>query len=400
MSSPERIKRRKQNPPPTPQSTPNPPLPYDLLLSCIARVSRLYYPTLALVSKSFRSLIASPELYKTRSLLSRTESCLYVCIQSSSASVRTWYTLCRKPNKTLSNETKSSGYILARVPVPESSWSRHPDSGLVAVGSDIYNIGGSDFLSMASRSLSRVRVLDCRSHTWSEAPSLPVALCLFSATVVDRKIYVAGWHKDGGSGLKNVFQVLDTEAQVWDILPSYETRVFFRKTASNGGNFHVLTTRNEEVAYDPKVGRWDAVESLVDWWYRDCCEIGNVLYAAGGGVLVWYDTEERRWRKVTGLVGLPELNSESRVKLADYGRKMGLLWQEEALVPWVCVKKKLRGEPWPRVRYTQTETKIWCAEIALERRNSCEIWGKVEWLDHVLTVPSGSKVMTLLAATL
>ncbi|EOA31880.1 hypothetical protein CARUB_v10015107mg [Capsella rubella] len=52
----------------------NPSLPDDLLLSIVARVSRLYYPTLSLVSKSFRSL-------KTRSLLGHTESCLYVCLR-------------------------------------------------------------------------------------------------------------------------------------------------------------------------------------------------------------------------------------------------------------------------------------------------------------------------------
>lgn len=104
MSSPERIKRKKKEPP---QLTSNPSLPYDLLLSCIAPVSRLYYPTLSLVSKSLRSLIASPELYEARSRLSHTESCLYVSIESSCVSGLTWYTLCRKPNKALISETKS-----------------------------------------------------------------------------------------------------------------------------------------------------------------------------------------------------------------------------------------------------------------------------------------------------
>uniref|UniRef100_M4DMA2 F-box domain-containing protein n=1 Tax=Brassica campestris TaxID=3711 RepID=M4DMA2_BRACM len=38
-------------------------LPEELILSCLVRVPRLYYPTLTLVSKSFRSLINSPELF-------------------------------------------------------------------------------------------------------------------------------------------------------------------------------------------------------------------------------------------------------------------------------------------------------------------------------------------------
>ncbi|CAA7013524.1 unnamed protein product [Microthlaspi erraticum] len=164
-----------------PQSTLNPSLPHDLLLSCIARVSRLYYPTLSLVSKSFRSLIASPELYKARSLLGHTESCLYVCMERCGPQSPIWYTLCRKPNKT---ETERGGYVLAKVPIPEDS----PGvilSGLVAVGSSIYNIGGYDVLSMTKMFYSSVSILDCRSHTLSEAPSLLAPLRLLSASVID-----------------------------------------------------------------------------------------------------------------------------------------------------------------------------------------------------------------------
>ncbi|CAL9232526.1 unnamed protein product, partial [Arabidopsis halleri] len=67
-----------------------PYLPDDLLLNCLARVSRLYYPILSLVSKRFRSLVASPELYEIRKLLGRTENCLYVCLSSTSRSDPHW----------------------------------------------------------------------------------------------------------------------------------------------------------------------------------------------------------------------------------------------------------------------------------------------------------------------
>ncbi|KAL0741357.1 hypothetical protein Bca4012_082870 [Brassica carinata] len=50
-------------------------LPRELIFSCLACVPKLFYPTLTLVSKSFRSFIKSPELYKTRLLLACTESC-------------------------------------------------------------------------------------------------------------------------------------------------------------------------------------------------------------------------------------------------------------------------------------------------------------------------------------
>ncbi|CAH8304338.1 unnamed protein product [Eruca vesicaria subsp. sativa] len=78
-------------------------LPDDILISFLSRVSRLYYPTFSLVSKSFRSLIASPELYQTRSFLNRTESCLYVCLRSLNDSKLRWFTLCRVPDRKLTN---------------------------------------------------------------------------------------------------------------------------------------------------------------------------------------------------------------------------------------------------------------------------------------------------------
>ncbi|OAP00558.1 hypothetical protein AXX17_AT4G29670 [Arabidopsis thaliana] len=130
-------------------STTNPSLPDDLVLVIIARVSILYYPILSLVSKSFRSLLASPELYKVRSLLGRRESRLYVCINMYSyKNGPSWFTLCRKPDRTTTSsnkeqeEDRSSGYVLARIPIPHSPLTQR--YSLAAVGSNIYNIGEPD----------------------------------------------------------------------------------------------------------------------------------------------------------------------------------------------------------------------------------------------------------------
>ncbi|CAN6974169.1 unnamed protein product, partial [Brassica oleracea var. botrytis] len=292
----------------TPQwSSPIPSLPYDLVLLCVARVSRLYYPTLSLVSKSFRSLVSSPELYKTRSLFGFTESCLYVCFTKD-----LWYTLCRKPDKTL--KSGSSG--------PCSQFSS------LAVGSNIYNIAFPRSLNV----LPRVSILDCKSHSWIEAPSLPVELHSFSASVVDHKIYVAGFdHRL----MKNSFEVFDTQTRVWDSLSTSNTsaereEMFIKKAISIDGKFH---------AY---------------------CVIGNVLYYAKEGVFKWYDTERRTWRDLQGLVGLPKITRHREfIRLGDYGGKMVVFWVH---VIWTYYKK------------------IWCAEISLERRpDTSEIWGKVEW---------------------
>ncbi|CAN6810601.1 hypothetical protein YC2023_034319 [Brassica napus] len=386
MSSREKRRKRKREPSPesnptpvskpTPASTPQwsspiPSLPYDLVLLCVARVSRLYYPTLSLVSKSFRSLVSSPELYKTRSLFGFTESCLYVCFTKD-----LWYTLCRKPDKTL--KSGSSGYALARVPVPNSPlWHCR---NMVAVGSNIYNIAFPRSLNV----LPRVSILDCKSHSWIEAPSLPVELHSFSASVVDHKIYVAGFdHRL----MKNSFEVFDTQTRVWDSLSTSNTsaereEMFIKKAISIDGKFHVVTDK-EVLAYDPKLAKWDMVgRGMRELMYSEAyCVIGNVLYYAKEGVFKWYDTERRTWRDLQGLVGLPKITRHREfIRLGDYGGKMVVFWVH---VIWTYYKK------------------IWCAEISLERRpDTSEIWGKVEWFDQLRKININFHVEKVLSTTL
>ncbi|KAG7611145.1 F-box domain [Arabidopsis suecica] len=357
------------------QTNPNPSLPDDLILSCVARVSRLYYPTLSLVSKSFRSLIASPELYKTRSLLDRTESCLYVCIKLNPFDEKPrWFTLCRKHNGTL----KSSGYVLATVPIPHTPLESS-SSSIVSVCSSIYNIGGYKLPS------SSVSILDCTSNTWREGPSLRVKLMSCTACVLDEKIYVSGRCKDGDS---MTFQVFDTNTQTWDPLsvPCSETKhEFHYKIVSFDGKLHLVSYKGVD-AYNSKEGRWDLVTPSIEHikYLYDCYrKIGNVWYTVVKGDIStsiwWYHTEEREWRDLKGIVGLPKFPIDACLRMVDYGGKMAVLWDD--YLPGR--KKKM----------------IWCAEIVLERRGSLEIWGKVEWFAHVLTAPRQYEFVKVLAAT-
>ncbi|KAG7581264.1 F-box domain [Arabidopsis suecica] len=393
MSYPERKRKKTRWSPPL--STPNPSLPDDLLLSIFARVSRLYYPTLSLVSKSFRSLLASPELYKTRSLSGNTEICLYVCLRCCSG--YRWFTLCRKPDQTITNnkERKSSGYALARVPILGGSPNVR-SSSLVAVGSDIYNICGS--INKASPS-SSVSILDCRSHKWREAPSLPVELCSVSASVLDQKIYVAGcYNQVQGNGYpdsrKNSFEVLDTKTQIWETkpVPCCSGRIynfFNSKSTCIDGKFYVVTEdRGSEVAYNSKEGRWDSKElGMGGFMFSDSyCEIDNVLYSVYDGAFRWYDTEVREWKDLNGLFQLPKFSAGACVRLADYGGKMAVLWDQlpyhygyQKEIHCAVVERPTRYEMWGK---------------------SCEIWGKVEWCDLMLTVPTSYVLVKVLAATL
>ncbi|CAA7037975.1 unnamed protein product [Microthlaspi erraticum] len=133
-------------------------LPEEVIVDIIARVRRCDYPALSLVSKHFRSLVDSSELYVRRSLLGCTEHCLYVLLRNTKTWEIRWYIL--NNNRRL-------------VPIP---WL--PDMlscrSFIAVGSKIYVFGEIDNHRLCKLSI------DCRSHKVQTLPSMPIP---FAATV-------------------------------------------------------------------------------------------------------------------------------------------------------------------------------------------------------------------------
>ncbi|KAF3604065.1 hypothetical protein F2Q69_00038461 [Brassica cretica] len=72
------------------------------------------------------------------------------------------------------------------------------------------------------------------------------------------------------------------------------------------------------------------------------------------------------------------------LRLENCGGKIVLLWVQN-----VC-----------SICSTKEEKRIWCAEIALEKRSIQEICGKVKWCDVVLTVPKSCRLEQLFVATI
>ena len=131
-----------------------------------------------------------------------------------------------------------------------------------------------------------------------------------------------------------------------------------------------LLFRDKAVVYNPKENKWDVVakelKMLLSCDY-DSCMIDNVIYTYSGGsfrMLNWYDCVERSWGDLKGMKKLPELPKAYRgsLRLENCGGKIVLLWEEN--VRSICSMK---------------EKMLWCAEVALERLNSREIYGKVKW---------------------
>ncbi|CAN6984150.1 unnamed protein product [Brassica rapa subsp. trilocularis] len=365
-------------------------LPYDLILNIIARVSRMYYPTLSLVSKKLGSVVSSPELYQTRSRLNRTESCLYLCLRYYRDHPLDpnphWFALCMKPNRTLTDR------LFIPVTSPDVRHERSTgltskDVSIVAAGSNIYKMGGY------TPSSSEVLVLDCRFNTWHSAPVMREKRSSPAASLVEGKIYVAGGCEDVNS--ENWVEVFDPKTQTWgsvtnpgaEIRPSSGAEL---ESFGIEGKLYLFGHNRKCVVYDPKEARWNpmielgmgmdmdvvmgmgmdmyeamdmemdmnGVASAVSYFH---CVIGDVVFLWNEREFRWYDFNASSWKKLNGVEDLPDFDGDC--KMVDVGGKMAVLWKVFG-----------RGE----------ERSIWCAEIALERRGD-EMWGKVEWFDVVLT---------------
>ncbi|KAL0655947.1 hypothetical protein Bca4012_076531 [Brassica carinata] len=172
---PSQTKKRKQSP--------SSGLPEEMVLSCLARVSRSEHASLSLVSKRHRSLLTTPELYKFRTLLGCTENLIHLCLRIPPDPNPGWFTLSLKP--------------LDRRLVPVRSYFYQPldAASMVAHGCGIYVMGGR----IGGRASSSVMFLDCRSHTWSTLPSMGVPRYSAASGVVDGKIYILGGCDDRNS---------------------------------------------------------------------------------------------------------------------------------------------------------------------------------------------------------
>ncbi|KAL0714282.1 hypothetical protein Bca4012_021261 [Brassica carinata] len=252
-------------------------LPDEITENILARVSRWNYPSLSLVSKRFRSLLSSMEIYKTRSQIGTRETSVYVCLHLPNQPYPNWYSVWSKPNQTL---TKHRGKIrFKKDPTGNSVVPTHinyphikSQSPTATVGPDIYIIGGP-----WEEPSSSVWILDCRSHTWQNSYVL--------VNVTDEKFFVM--------------------------------------------------IKKREYTYD---GTWKLLgeqSNSIGNYVVDSSWINNVIYCCTlCGDLFWCDSEDhegREWREIKGLRGLRDdckmgLRSASAYAVEDYGGKLMVMW--------------------------------------------------------------------------
>ncbi|ESQ54856.1 hypothetical protein EUTSA_v10027538mg [Eutrema salsugineum] len=338
-------------------------LPLDVALSCLSCLSRLECTALSLVSKTYRSLVVSPELRLTRSLMGCTEEFYYVCLTIPPHPAPRWFVL-RRGGKTLNDDAakKSVNRRLRRIP---SHPCQPPESSsFVVLDHGIYIIGGI----IKGSPTSCVLLLDCLSHTWHRVRSMRVARASPAANVVDGKIYVFG----GCVEFSNWGEVFDPKTQTWDTLPIPEfpvNRWMIENSVVMEKKIYAVVEKQQTLYYLPSEGK--------------------LLYCfTSRGRILWCEPDELDWKEVKGLdavdwskYGLAANNGAQDAKLAC---KLQMI-----LYGFCKLSSNSRGNIvvfW-KVHYPDDDIterlELWCAEISLDRRKGGEVWGKIEWADVV-----------------
>ncbi|CAA7046953.1 unnamed protein product [Microthlaspi erraticum] len=359
MSSITRAKKEKPSEPPS--------LPEDVIFDITARVSRCDYPTLSLVSKHFKSLVRSPELYARRSLLGCGEHCLYAVHYSIETNCQRLYMLRRKTN---------GNHCLVHIP---SLPAMRRNGRYVAVGSKIYVFGQiyeyGDF-NMTPIALS----FDCRSHMVQPLPSMPIVLNLTKAAVfIDGKIYVIGYCDNDSK--KAMMVVFNTETQMWE-----KDKIKLCDTRPNDvvmmGDKMYIRDYGDTFVYEPTESICEREDMLNLAMCRNACVVDDVLYYHDcvKNKFRMYDPKKRCWGVVNGLEQLLAKTILSRwSETVGCGVKLTLFFS-------IVKSGLITGQ-------------IWCVEISLERRHEEEIWGKVEWCDQIM-IPGNSYITKSLAVML
>ncbi|KAJ4880970.1 F-box/kelch-repeat protein [Raphanus sativus] len=407
---------RQEEPPEKTRKTSEPPscpsfslLPDEIVVDCLARISRAYYWRLSIISKSFRSLVSSKELYAARARIGNTEQCLYVCLSDDKSPQ--WYTLWINPNRTLTvpaikknKKTLELGYS-SLAPIPSSDFPSVSESTLV-VGSEIYVIGGPT---------KTVRILDCRTHTWRDAPSMTIARRDALTCLYDGKIYVMG----GCGVLEEPWaEVFDTNTQTWEPLsdPGTEIRNIgscaFCKIKEIKGKIYFWNS-NRRYAYDASQDNWESfadfwesrtclIDGAVQYYYipNSACEIDGVWYSITrrpnfrvrnptliNSLWLMWSKDGVDWEVVKGLYSLREMHkrnggsSRNTTKLVSCGGKLLLLWEGY-----------MKHNP-------SNRKKIWCAEITLKTDGGRDVWGNVKWINVVRSVPTQCELLHCLVVS-
>ncbi|KMT01005.1 hypothetical protein BVRB_9g222660 [Beta vulgaris subsp. vulgaris] len=221
-----------------------PSLPNEISLQILARVPRIYYLQLKLVSRSWKEALTTSEIYNLRREFKTTEEWLFILSRVEENLLwyaldpvsRRWQKLPPMPHDSTQDECRRGLAILqmwnslgSRVKIAEAirGWLGRGDPldkipfcgcSIGAVNGFLYVIGG---LSKTS-ALNCVWRYDPILNTWDEVSPMLTGRAYSKTGVVDNKLYVVGGvsrHRGGLTPLQCA-EVFDPKTDQWSEVPS------------------------------------------------------------------------------------------------------------------------------------------------------------------------------------
>ncbi|KAL5982061.1 hypothetical protein ACLOJK_016130 [Asimina triloba] len=367
-----------------------PSLPDEISVQILARLPRICYLNMKLVSRRWQAAIASTELFQIRRELGTTEEWLYVLTKVGDDKLvwyaldpitKKWQKLPPMPNVVYEDECKKglaglrmwnvvgSGIKLADVIRGwlgrKDSLDRMPFCGCAigAVSGCLYVLGG---FSRAS-AMSCVWRYDPCTNRWSEVAPMTVARAYCKTGLLNNKLYVVGGVSRGRGGLTPLqsAEVFDPCTGMWTQVPSMPfSRAQVLPTAFLADLLKPIATGMTSYRgtlcvpqslyswpffvdvggeiYDPKTNSWAEMPTGMGegWPARQAGSklsvvVDGELYALDpsssldNGKIKMYDQQEDAWKIVIGRVPIRDFtDSESPYLLAGFLGKLHVITKD------------------------------------------------------------------------
>ncbi|XP_058787679.1 F-box/kelch-repeat protein At1g22040 [Vicia villosa] len=299
VSANDTCKRQRMSLPTVDEENPRlfPNLPDEVSIQIIARVPRICYFSVRLVSRKWKSTIMSSELYKIRKELGSTEEWLYMLVKVGENKLlwhavdprsRIWQRLPTMPSVVDEEESRKGsssrlwmwnmveGMRIAEVIRgffgQKDSFDEMPFCGCAigAVGGCLYVLGG---FSKAS-TMRCVWRFDPIQNTWSEVTSMSTGRAYCKTGILNNKLYVVGGVSQGSAGLLPLqsAEVFDPSTGTWSDVPSMP----FSRAQVLPNAFLADMLKPIATGLTPYMGRLCVPQSLYSWPFF--VDVGGEIY--------------------------------------------------------------------------------------------------------------------------
>uniref|UniRef100_A0A7N0UDX0 F-box domain-containing protein n=1 Tax=Kalanchoe fedtschenkoi TaxID=63787 RepID=A0A7N0UDX0_KALFE len=217
-----------------------PTLPDEMSLLILARVPRVYYLSLKLVSRAWKAALTTQELFAVRRSVGKTEEWIYLLLKLGDSELswlafdplsKRWLRLPPVPHLNLADEHgrgfRLSDPLSSSVRIVGAFRGLRKDrlNQMILSGCSFRVIGGSLYVLGG---LSKSSALDCVwrydpiKNSWNEARPMSTGRAYCKTGILNDKLYVVGGVTRGRGGLTPLLsaEVFDPSTGLWSELPS------------------------------------------------------------------------------------------------------------------------------------------------------------------------------------